>query len=174
MTLLRNSCNRDKTLSSLSRGSGQQDRFDDDKWGCAYRSLQTLCSWFRRQHYTSAPVPTHAQIQQTLVDLGACEMVVQKRLAGDMSLVCMGNVLIVRGQSAVSCVGNHLPKAISCIQLQDPGAYDFKPSWACKPELAGGLCYTCFGVQATSRAAKLAPAESAPPSRATCWTSCLL
>lgn len=52
----------------------QQDRFNDDKWGCAYRSLQTLCSWFRQQHYTSAPVPTHAQIQQTLVDLGACKV----------------------------------------------------------------------------------------------------
>lgn len=24
-----------------------QDQFDDDGWGCAYRSLQTLCSWFR-------------------------------------------------------------------------------------------------------------------------------
>jgi hypothetical protein len=24
-----------------------QDRFDDDGWGCAYRSLQTLVSWFR-------------------------------------------------------------------------------------------------------------------------------
>ena len=57
----------------------QQDRFDDDKWGCAYRSLQTLCSWFRRQHYTSAAVPTHAQIQQTLVDLGAWWMQVGVR-----------------------------------------------------------------------------------------------
>ena len=24
-----------------------QDQFDDDGWGCAYRSLQTLISWFR-------------------------------------------------------------------------------------------------------------------------------
>ena len=48
-----------------------QDRFDDAGWGCAYRSLQTLCSWFRAQHYTSAPVPSHAQIQQTLIDIGA-------------------------------------------------------------------------------------------------------
>lgn len=28
-------------------------------WGCAYRSLQTIISWFRLQHYTSVPVPTH-------------------------------------------------------------------------------------------------------------------
>jgi len=26
-----------------------QDQFDDDGWGCAYRSLQTVISWFRRQ-----------------------------------------------------------------------------------------------------------------------------
>ena len=41
-----------------------QDRFDDDKWGCAYRSLQTLVSWFRHQGYTTVPIPTHRQIQQ--------------------------------------------------------------------------------------------------------------
>ena len=41
-----------------------QDRFDDDKWGCAYRSLQTLVSWFRHQGYTSVSIPTHRQIQQ--------------------------------------------------------------------------------------------------------------
>ena len=47
-----------------------QDRFDDNGWGCAYRSLQTICSWFRRQHYTAAPVPTHREIQETLVRIG--------------------------------------------------------------------------------------------------------
>ena len=41
-----------------------QDRFDDDKWGCAYRSLQTLVSWFRHQGYTSVSIPTRRQIQQ--------------------------------------------------------------------------------------------------------------
>lgn len=39
-------------------------------WGCAYRSLQTICSWFRRQGYTSKPDPTFKQIQETLVQLG--------------------------------------------------------------------------------------------------------
>ncbi|ESO92372.1 hypothetical protein LOTGIDRAFT_190780 [Lottia gigantea] len=47
-----------------------QDNFDDNKWGCAYRSLQTLCSWFRFQGYTERPVPTHKEIQQALVDIG--------------------------------------------------------------------------------------------------------
>lgn len=41
-----------------------QDRTDDSGWGCAYRSLQTICSWFRHQGYTEKPVPTHREIQQ--------------------------------------------------------------------------------------------------------------
>ncbi|KAK9836962.1 hypothetical protein WJX81_003013 [Elliptochloris bilobata] len=65
-----------------------QDRFDDDKWGCAYRSLQTLCSWFHRQHYASMPVPSHAQIQRTLVDLGdkPCSFVGSKQWIGAIEL----------------------------------------------------------------------------------------
>ena len=47
-----------------------QDRASDDGWGCAYRSLQTIVSWFRLQGYTSAATPTHKEIQQALVDLG--------------------------------------------------------------------------------------------------------
>jgi hypothetical protein len=47
-----------------------QDKFNDDGWGCAYRSLQTIWSWFRYQGYTSLPIPTHRQIQETLVSVG--------------------------------------------------------------------------------------------------------
>jgi len=36
-----------------------QDRFNDSGWGCAYRSLQTIVSWFRQQKYTDKPVPSH-------------------------------------------------------------------------------------------------------------------
>ncbi|KAK2987706.1 hypothetical protein RJ640_030293, partial [Escallonia rubra] len=39
-------------------------------WGCAYRSLQTIISWFRLQHYTSIDVPSHREIQQSLVEIG--------------------------------------------------------------------------------------------------------
>lgn len=46
-----------------------QDQLNDNHWGCAYRSLQTLCSWFRHQGYTDKPVPTHKEIQQILVDV---------------------------------------------------------------------------------------------------------
>ncbi|XP_021359067.1 ufm1-specific protease 2-like [Mizuhopecten yessoensis] len=47
-----------------------QDRFDDNKWGCAYRSLQTLMSWFKLQGYTEKPVASHKEVQQALVDVG--------------------------------------------------------------------------------------------------------
>lgn len=47
-----------------------QNSFDDSGWGCAYRSLQTIISWFRLQHYTSIDVPSHRGIQQALVEIG--------------------------------------------------------------------------------------------------------
>jgi len=47
-----------------------QDHEDDKGWGCAYRSLQTLVSFFRLSHYTTEPVPTHREIQQVLVTIG--------------------------------------------------------------------------------------------------------
>uniref|UniRef100_A0A0K8TSP7 Probable Ufm1-specific protease 2 n=1 Tax=Tabanus bromius TaxID=304241 RepID=A0A0K8TSP7_TABBR len=47
-----------------------QQNFNDNGWGCAYRSLQTLCSWFRWQGYTERDVPTHDEIQKYLVEIG--------------------------------------------------------------------------------------------------------
>ncbi|XP_029291641.1 ufm1-specific protease 2 [Cottoperca gobio] len=47
-----------------------QDHIDDNGWGCAYRSLQTICSWFQQQGYGERAVPTHKEIQQALVDVG--------------------------------------------------------------------------------------------------------
>lgn len=47
-----------------------QDDFDDSGWGCAYRSLQTIISWFRLHHYTLVDVPSHRKIQETLVEIG--------------------------------------------------------------------------------------------------------
>jgi hypothetical protein len=45
-----------------------QDGFDDKGWGCAYRSLQTIVSWFKEQHFTQKEVPSHFQIQKMLVE----------------------------------------------------------------------------------------------------------
>lgn len=44
-----------------------QEDFNDDGWGCAYRSLQTIISWFRLQGFTSRNVPSHREIQECLV-----------------------------------------------------------------------------------------------------------
>ncbi|EFJ19119.1 hypothetical protein SELMODRAFT_419450 [Selaginella moellendorffii] len=41
-----------------------QDRMDDKGWGCAYRSLQTIMSWFRLQHYTFMKEPSHRNRRQ--------------------------------------------------------------------------------------------------------------
>ena len=43
-----------------------QDNFNDNGWGCAYRSFQTIFSWFKLQSYTQKPVPSHRQIQQVI------------------------------------------------------------------------------------------------------------
>ncbi|KAG7267543.1 hypothetical protein CRUP_005927 [Coryphaenoides rupestris] len=50
-----------------------QDRMDDNGWGCAYRSLQTLSSWFLQQGYVEQrPVPSHKEIQQMVQLEGPC------------------------------------------------------------------------------------------------------
>jgi Ufm1-specific protease 2 len=65
-----------------------QDKFDDSGWGCAYRSLQTLCSWFQRQHYTSCAPPGHREIQSTLAALGdkPAEFIGSKQWIGAIEL----------------------------------------------------------------------------------------
>ena len=47
-----------------------QDSFDDNIWGCAYRSLQTLASWLWHQGYTDKAYPSHREIQEALVAMG--------------------------------------------------------------------------------------------------------
>ncbi|XP_078042731.1 UFM1 specific peptidase 2 [Augochlora pura] len=47
-----------------------QDNFNDNGWGCAYRSLQTIISWYRLQGYTEIPIPSHHTIQKCLFDIG--------------------------------------------------------------------------------------------------------
>ncbi|XP_067674450.1 ufm1-specific protease 1-like [Haliotis asinina] len=50
------------------------DGLDDRGWGCGYRTLQTLCSWVRRQQMqtgaaASHPVPSIPEIQKALVTM---------------------------------------------------------------------------------------------------------
>ena len=44
-----------------------EGKYDDCGWGCAYRSLMSIISWFRLAGYTSLPNPTHYEIQTRLV-----------------------------------------------------------------------------------------------------------
>ncbi|VDO79589.1 unnamed protein product [Heligmosomoides polygyrus] len=39
------------------------------RWGCAYRSLQTIWSWFVLNGFTEKPGPTHLDIQKCLVEI---------------------------------------------------------------------------------------------------------
>ncbi|KAF3628394.1 putative Ufm1-specific protease [Capsicum annuum] len=62
-------------VASLVQGSYEyyhylHEGLDDSGWGCAYRSLQTIISWFKLQNYTSIVVPSHREIQQALVEIG--------------------------------------------------------------------------------------------------------
>ena len=93
-----------------------QDNFDDDGWGCAYRSLQTIISWFRYsivwllillaltpcncrlQGYTDRQVPTHREVQQCLVDIGdkPASFVGSKQWIGSMEVsFCLQSLLAV-------------------------------------------------------------------------------
>lgn len=47
-----------------------QQKMNDSGWGCAYRSMQTLFSWFYLDGRTDVLPPTHEQIQKTLVSIG--------------------------------------------------------------------------------------------------------
>ncbi|KAJ8922664.1 hypothetical protein NQ315_007696 [Exocentrus adspersus] len=47
-----------------------QNKMDDNGWGCAYRSLQTLASWYKLQGYVDREVPSYKEIQKCLVDIG--------------------------------------------------------------------------------------------------------
>jgi hypothetical protein len=55
---------------SCELNSPLQGKMDDSGWGCAYRSLQTIASWFLAQNFTDKPIPSHKEIQQVLVDIG--------------------------------------------------------------------------------------------------------
>jgi len=43
-----------------------QDGINDSGWGCCYRTLQTVISWYQLQHLTNKPVPTIWEIQKLL------------------------------------------------------------------------------------------------------------
>ncbi|KFM59379.1 Ufm1-specific protease 2, partial [Stegodyphus mimosarum] len=84
-----------------------QDRMNDDGWGCAYRSLQTIISWFKFQGYTDKNVPTHTEIQQALVDIGdkPPSFVGSKKWIGSQEVsFCLDHLINVN--SKIMCVSS--------------------------------------------------------------------
>ena len=65
-----------------------QDKFDDNGWGCAYRSFQTIVSWFVLQGYASLAVPDHHTIQTMCVrnDVRSKDFVGSKQWIGSMEV----------------------------------------------------------------------------------------
>jgi hypothetical protein len=120
-----------------------QDRFDDNGWGCAYRSLQTLCSWFRFQGYTDGSVPAHREIQEALVAAGDKEasLVGSKQWIGSFEVsICLNHfcgvtskILNVTSGREMGGIGRQLLK-----HFQEEGT----------PVMIGGglLAHTILGV----------------------------
>lgn len=72
-------------------------------WGCAYRSIQTICSWYRLQGYSAKAVPTHRQIQEVLVAKGGRppSLIGSSQWVGAVEASMFLNVWFeVRGQNA--------------------------------------------------------------------------
>ncbi|KAK8686295.1 hypothetical protein V6N13_125322 [Hibiscus sabdariffa] len=135
-------------IVSLVQGSYEyyhylQDGFDDSGWGCAYRSLQTIISWFRLQHYSAVDVPSHREIQQSLVDIGDKDpaFIGSREWIGAIELSFVLDKLL-----GVSCKvinvrsGSELPE--KCREL----AFHFETQGT--PIMIGGgvLAYTLLGV----------------------------
>lgn len=120
-----------------------QDRIDDNGWGCAYRSCQTIISWFRYQGYTDVPVPSHRDIQEALVAVGDKE----KRFIGSRQWI---------GSIEINNVLSHLLGVTSKIMFVSRGselaskgrelALHFKSQGT--PVMIGGgvLAHTILGV----------------------------
>ena len=120
-----------------------QDSFDDRGWGCAYRSLQTIWSWFRLQHYTRTEVPSHYLIQKMLVDaedkprefLGSKDWIgsFEISLCLDMQLGIQSRILSVKSGAEMKEKGRELAS-----HFTDHGT----------PVMIGGgvLAYTLLGV----------------------------
>lgn len=87
-----------------------QDGDSDSGWGCAYRSLQTIVSWFWLNGYVDDPkfqMPKHRAIQQALVDVGDKPVsFVGSRLWIGSQEVCYVLSHLLQVQSKIMCVSS--------------------------------------------------------------------
>ncbi|KAI2799670.1 Ufm1-specific protease 2 [Blomia tropicalis] len=73
-----------------------QQHMNDSGWGCAYRSLQTIISWFQLHGYINIDrAPSHKQIQEALVEVGdkPANFVGSNKWIGSQEVFCVLNHL---------------------------------------------------------------------------------
>lgn len=120
-----------------------QDNFNDNGWGCAYRSFQTIFSWFKLQNLTRKPVPTHREIQQTLVSIGdkQKDFIGSSQWIGSMEIsFCLSEMLNVDCKIISVSRGSELSEKARELQ------YHFETEGS--PVMIGGgvLAHTIIGV----------------------------
>jgi hypothetical protein len=74
------------------------DRFDDGGWGCAYRSLQTLLSWFQhdgRYFSKSFKMPTLNEIQRILLSVDPEKAKMGEKFVGSKTWIGSFEVMMV-------------------------------------------------------------------------------
>ncbi|XP_070502317.1 probable Ufm1-specific protease 2 [Chironomus tepperi] len=129
-----------------------QDNFNDDGWGCAYRSLQTLCSWFKFQGYSGSKVPTHEEIQRYLVKIGdkPANFINSRQWIGSMEVSsCLHGFMNVDSRIMHVTSGSELASKGSEL------AYHFESQGT--PIMIGGgvLAHTILGVDFNSNTGEL-------------------
>ncbi|CAF0912138.1 unnamed protein product [Brachionus calyciflorus] len=120
-----------------------QDNFNDNGWGCAYRSFQTIFSWFRLQNYTTKSIPTHRDIQKALVDMGdkQKEFIGSSKWIGSMEIsFCLNQML------NVDCKILSVSKGSELVEKARELQYHFETEGT--PVMIGGgvLAHTIVGV----------------------------
>jgi len=120
-----------------------QDGFNDNGWGCAYRSLQTIFSWFKLQSFTSNQVPTHRKIQETLVEIGDknYKFIGSQEWIGSMEIsFCLNKLLGVESRILNVSKGSDLGEKVRELE------YHFETEGT--PVMIGGgaYAYTILGV----------------------------
>uniref|UniRef100_A0A0N4U8B1 Ufm1-specific protease n=1 Tax=Dracunculus medinensis TaxID=318479 RepID=A0A0N4U8B1_DRAME len=120
-----------------------QDGINDNGWGCAYRSFQTIWSFFLIQGYTDKQVPSHREIQQSLHDCGDkdAKFVGSRQWIGSLELsYCLENMLNITSRIIALNSGAEIVDNARQIGLH------FKTNGT--PIMIGGgmLAYTILGV----------------------------
>jgi len=126
-------------------GHGQHRKpYNDAGWGCAYRSLMSIISWYRLQSYTTFLNPTHYEIQKRLVD--NCGQPVDDLLGKKQWLGSQDVSLFLGDALGVSCKFLECPSGDDVAANARTLAHHFETQGT--PVMIGGgeLAFTLLGV----------------------------